>query len=255
MTLEKVAEKAPSVMTQEPIGTVSDRYTFVPTYRMIEDLGQLGWHPHAADEVQVRNKDGQGYQKHLVRFRSEQFGFQDLAPEIYLTNSHNGLSSFELNAGIFRFICANGMVVADSLFDKIRIRHMDYSLKDVESATEQFAHKVPKIIDAIDQYRTIEMVPETQMEFAEKALPLRWEMGAPIEASELLRVRRNPDKGDDLWSVYNRVQENLLRGGQLTIKAREDRRGRQHRVRSVRAISSLIKVNKGLWDLAEEYRN
>ena len=53
------------------------------------------------------------------------------------------------------------------------------------------------------------------MAFAERALALRFTdiASSGMEPSRLLTCRRPEDVGDDLWSVMNRVQENLLRGG------------------------------------------
>jgi len=44
-------------------------------------------------------------------------GIDSLVPEIVLTNSHDGYASFQLMAGVFKFVCSNGMIVADSLVE------------------------------------------------------------------------------------------------------------------------------------------
>jgi hypothetical protein len=56
---------------------------------------------------------------------------------------------------------------------------------------------------------------DDQLNFAERALELRFPKGAPngVEPEQLLTCRRAEDVGDDLWRVTNRVQENVLRGG------------------------------------------
>jgi len=65
----------------------------------------------------------------------------------------------------------------------------------------------------------------------------------------LLRARRAADAGSDLWSVYNVVQENLIQGGVLKRAAG----GRLTRTRKVRAIREDVRINTGLWAIAERY--
>lgn len=54
------------------------------------------------------------------------------------------------------------------------------------------------------------------------------------------------DVGDDVWRVFNRTQEAVLRGGLpgRTIK------GRPMHTRGIRAIRENVRLNTGLWDLA-----
>jgi len=69
-----------------------------------------------------------------------------------------------------------------------------------------------------------------------------------MEPSQLLRIRRPGDTGDDLWSTLNKVQENLIRGG-LT---RRTATGRLTRTRGITAIRRDVELNSRLWDLAAE---
>ena len=69
-----------------------------------------------------------------------------------------------------------------------------------------------------------------------------------MEPSRLLTCRRPEDVGDDLWSVMNRVQENLLRGG----ISRRSASGRLTRTRRITSIREDVRLNGRLWDLARE---
>ena len=68
--------------------------------------------------------------------------------------------------------------------------------------------------------------------------------------TQLLAPRRTADAGSDLWSTFNRVQENIVQGG-LTMKSTN---GRRMSTRAVAGIDSSVKVNRALWMLAEEMR-
>jgi hypothetical protein len=58
----------------------------------------------------------------------------------------------------------------------------------------------------------------------------------------LLAPRRGEDQGRDIWTTYNVLQENCVRGG-FKLNKRTSR--------ELRNIDALDRVNTGLWDLAE----
>jgi hypothetical protein len=66
--------------------------------------------------------------------------------------------------------------------------------------------------------------------------------------AQLLTIRRPQDVADDLYTVLNRAQENLLRGG-LSRRAPS---GRLTRTRRVTSIRKDVTLNSRLWDLATE---
>ena len=52
--------------------------------------------------------------------------------------------------------------------------------------------------------------------FARSALTLKYDdsgKALPITETQILRPRRFDDNCADLWSVFNRIQENLVKGG------------------------------------------
>jgi hypothetical protein len=53
-----------------------------------------------------------------------------------------------------------------------------------------------------------------------------------------------------LWSVFNRVQENLVKGG-LSGRAAN---GRQQSTRPVQGIDQNVRLNRALWLLADGLR-
>jgi hypothetical protein len=94
------------------------------------------------------------------------------------------------------------------------------------------------------------LLKDEQLTLAERALTLRFpQPGAcGMPPSQLLTCRRAEDVGDDLWRVYNRVQENLLRGG----LSRRSTMGRLTRTRAISSIRRDVELNGKLWDLATE---
>ena len=69
----------------------------------------------------------------------------------------------------------------------------------------------------------------------------------PVTVSQLLIPRRREDYSDDLWTVYQRVQENLMKGGLSGRTAQ----GKSSRTRAVTGIDGDVKLNRALWVMAE----
>jgi hypothetical protein len=105
---------APSIFASGPMRGVSARYTFVPTARIVDGLRDQDWVPVDVEEQRIRNEARRGFQKHMLRFRrAEQMATLDeWNVELVLLNSHDRGCAYQLHAGIYRRICANGLVVA-----------------------------------------------------------------------------------------------------------------------------------------------
>lgn len=256
-------EKMPmAVLADNAHERVGKNYTFIPTHRIIDDLGKLGWLPVSAQEARVRKEEFQGYQKHIVRFRQQESGFNleglvnELFPELVLFGDHRGMGSFKLSLGLFRIVCTNGLVTADDIYGSIRISHRGYTLREIEKMVKKFAKTSPKLVDDIGKFKTIELTEVERDTFAADAMKLRWGDIAPIEKpSDLLRSRRSADRGPSLWNTYNVLQENLMKGGIRFLSRSEDdpMRVRRNRTRSVAAPSEEMRVNQGLWSLMVMY--
>lgn len=101
-----------------------------------------------------------------------------------------------------------------------------------------------------DAMRATTLTAGEQEVFAQAALSLKYESlatPAPITPAQLLTPRRLEDAGPDLWSAYNRVQENLTQGGLQGRTAI----GRRHSTRPIQGIDQNLKINRALWILAE----
>lgn len=118
-------------------------------------------------------------------------------------------------AGMFRFVCKDGLVCGDTLAD-MRVPHKG----DVAGHVIEGAYEVLRGFDRVqtsrDAMRAITLGAKEGDVFARAALaPLKDDdpdKSAPITESQLLAPRRFDDDRPDLWSVFNRTQENLVRG-------------------------------------------
>jgi hypothetical protein len=64
----EIKERASSVYTTTGAPDTSEKYSHIPTDRIIQDMEALGW--GVVDAKQVRARKDEGYQKHLVVFRN-----------------------------------------------------------------------------------------------------------------------------------------------------------------------------------------
>jgi len=243
---------APSVFADRAHDRVSGRYQFISTLAMIEGLRGEGWLPVHAEESRVRLPDRKGYSKHLLRFRRFDGGVPmigDSAPEIVLVNSHDGSCAYQIHAGLFRLVCSNGMIIADADMGQVRRRHTGDAVGEVIEGTCEIVESLPRIAGKVDTFQSIELEPREQRAFADAALGLRWDgAGAPVVADALIRPRRVADLENDLWTTYQRVQENLMKGG-LSGKTAN---GRRTTTRAVKSVDVNVKLNKALWLLTEK---
>ena len=51
---EELERYAPALFTQEPHSNVSDKYHFIPTIDIVEEIRENGWFPVKVDEARVR---------------------------------------------------------------------------------------------------------------------------------------------------------------------------------------------------------
>jgi Domain of unknown function (DUF932) len=231
----------PAIFAESPDEGVSEKYSFIPTSRVIDDLAGLGWLP-----ATMKGSKSNPVAKHMIRFRQD-LSHSGETPEIVLVNAHNGLSSFRLMAGIFRLVCGNGLIVCEKLFAAISIRHINYTLDEVRSAVSKYVERLPIVMDSVEQLKTVEMTKVRSVDFAREAMSLRWPDKLPeIDAYELLRPWRSADKMNNLWSIFNIVQEKLVTGKYLYD-------ARRHKVRGLSNVDRTVSVNQGLFELAIKY--
>ncbi|HHL0118404.1 TPA: DUF932 domain-containing protein [Klebsiella variicola subsp. variicola] len=248
LTHEELMQHVPSVFGEDKHVSRSEKYTFIPTITLLENLQREGFQPFFACQSRVRDPDRRQYTKHMLRLRrAGQINGQQV-PEIIILNSHGGESSFQLLPGIFRSVCTNSLVCGQS-FGEIRVPHRGNVVEKVIEG----AYEVLGIFDRVEEKRSamesLVLSPPAQQAFATAALTYRFgEEHQPVTASQILTPRRYEDRQDDLWSVFNRFQENLLKGGLPGRTAR----GKRSHTRAVKGIDGDVKLNRALWVMAEE---
>ena len=247
---QELMNQAQALFTVEPHFEVSEKYHFIPTIDVINEIKSHNWYPVNVQEASVRDLDKEGFQRHLVRFRH----FDDLlnptenAIELLLFNSHDRTTAFSISAGIYRFVCANGLVIADSVFESYKIKHIGERDNDVATAIERISNVKPVLEQKIHSFEAIKLQDAEKRAFAKSSIPLRFEQHLDIDLNDLLVPHREEDEKDDLYTTLNVIQENLLRGN---ISGVNKETGRRFTSREITSIAKDVNVNQGLWDIAE----
>lgn len=255
---DQIARIAPSVFAADKHVSRSERYAYIPTIDVLNGLRKEGFEPYSVAQGRSRIEGKAEFTKHMLRLRhAEQshLGHKGGAVgeefnEIVLINSHDGTSSYQMMSGVFRLACSNGLVVHKETLQDVRVKHSG----DVIHAVVQGAHDVLDgfgiITDVTENMRALRLSGPEAGIFADAALSIKFddeESPAPFAARELLRPRRSSDTNPDMWTTFNVIQENLVRGGIAGRTAD----GRRTRTREVTAIDGNVKLNRALWMLAE----
>jgi hypothetical protein len=170
-------------------------------------------------------------------------------PRIEMFNSHNLTKRLMFAIGYFKFLCSNGLIVASGPAETIRTKHRFSGdrLEEIMEQVSQISERFPTINNTIEDFKSRKLTESEQFAYAHYAIKGRYnyrpempkrfkDMGRTAE--KILTSRREEDAGDSAWVVYNRVQENLIRG----IEGFN---------RPINSYLDNVRVNQLLWKGAE----
>jgi hypothetical protein len=249
LSLEEIRQRAPAVFATAPSDRLSQRYIFIQTQRVLEGLAGAGFVPTEARQWLGRRSDAQ-HARHMIRLRRrcETVALHECVPEVVFLNSHNGSSGYQLRMGIFRALCTNGLIVSVAMFPAFCVSHRKDVVDEAIAGALSLAERFDELGVLIERMQRRQLSTPEQARFAEQAMQLRYPVlaDAGVTPTQLLHVRRPEDDGADLWRTFNRVQENLLRGGFRKHSAN----GRVTAARRISSISEDVRINGALWDLS-----
>lgn len=252
LSLGEVKASAPSAFATKASPKRSDRYAFVSTIDTIKPLIEAGWMVTGASQRSTR-LDGRDprYTRHMLNLAPPNADkvlvkVGDVRPELTLINAHDGQARFVGYLGMVRLACLNGLVVGGGRFASVSFKHIGDPKGLVDQASE-LAGRAKELGPIIAEMNRRTMDDKAAKLFAAKAAKLAYDR-QDFDPSVLLATRREADAGRTVWQVFNRVQENIVRGGvQLTHK---DGKRKQTTTRGLSHLQRTVDFNVGLWDLA-----
>lgn len=256
-SLEELRETCPTIFTKKGSEETSSKYTHIPTENVIRDMETLGWFVVDAKQVNTRAAAKQGFQKHLVVFRNPDMKIErngdTVFPQVLMTNSHNGKSSFQFETGIYRMVCENGLVIATEQFDKLSIRHMGYNYDTLKETINTIVSKLDLTVESMNKMVNTQLQEDKILELAERLLNARVEGTNNtidhIAVDEVNLSQRKEDTDASLWSSFNRIQENIMEGN-FKYKTKN---GKLRFARPVKNFQQDVELNKKMFNIALEY--
>jgi hypothetical protein len=263
---EELRAVCPMAFASHPSRDVSDKYVFVNTETVIDDLEKLGWFPVAAFQRKVRKADTPSkFSRHMVIFQNPDVvvsrgGEDKMAATIILSNSHDGTSTFQFRMGLYRAACENGLVLPEEEFTAFRIRHIGYTFQSLQENIQKVVELVPSKVELLNKMTATELTEEQIVDMAIKAMLIRAGVSpqaedvptySPETIQAMLTPKREADKASDLWTVFNRVQEAVIRGGfQVEVEGKRSRK-----LKPVKSFEKDLVLNQQLFELALSYTN
>ena len=247
----ELIRKAGSVGATEPYEGTSGKYSFVPTYQAVNFLRDAGWIPVDASESKTRMDHRNGYQRHVVKFARHDLDMGDKRLMMSLYNSHDAGSSFLIVGAVHRLVCSNGLVVPEKGGLSFRHRHVGFTPDIFIDNAREIATGMERIGYTLQDWSAIALEPNEMGIYATVAHQMFYKepAKAPIRYDQLLVARRSADRGKtDLWTTFNTVQENLIKGG---VRGRNSN-GNPTKTRAVKSIEKDRKLNQALWTLTEK---
>jgi hypothetical protein len=263
LTKDQIREQAPLVFAEAPTNPdVSKKYLFVNTEKIIDDLDKLGWKPVEVAQRKSIKAEGTIFSKHMVAFQNPDIKItsgdgDDAYPRILLTNSHDGMQAFKFSVGIFRLVCSNGLVVADEQFSEFKIKHKGYTFGELRKVVKQAVNDLPNRVQVMNDMKNRILSQDEKNKLALDAMLIRAGIKLGSEQADafkydnetiedILDPKRDADKGDDLWRVFNVVQEKITQGDfHAALQGAKVRK-----VRKIKSFEKDLKVNKELFKLA-----
>ena len=265
MTNEEVKTVCPYAFAEDPTNpAVSGKYVHANTATVISDMEKLGWYPVEAKQCRPK-KNSKGIRSfHMGVMESNDVktnivgrdGNVEAKVRIIIQNSHDGFNSFRFMMGVYRFVCSNGMVVADAQFADFSIRHINYSFEELRGIVAKVMDNVPTTIKKMNQMNITMLNDEQKRAMAVETYKIRKGYAAEDDITvddqtveDLLTPVRTEDEGNSLWNVFNVLQEKMIKGSFMA----PGKNGKARKQRAITSIKKDLDYNERLWAVAEQY--
>lgn len=265
-TQDEMRKYYPAIYAESEKETLSSKYLYIPTFKLVEGLEKEGFQVIGAKQSSSRS-DNKEHSKHVVYLTHESLKKdmnvgEELAM-LALTNSHNGLSAFSIDTAFFRLACSNGLLMPTTILNSARIVHKVGMQNDVIEASFRVLNSFESEVSQINEMKRIQLSQDERMILAESAqnlafdqdqIELNKKLGQDI-APKLLTIRRHADQKSDLWTTFNTVQENIIKGGIRVVRENDAGKRTLANTRAVNSIDRDAKLNRELMSLAQKMMN
>ncbi len=245
---QALLEMAPSIGQTTPHSDVSEKYSFVSTMDAVNLLRDSDYIPTDVRQGKTLVSHRDGFQRHAITFLRKDLDLGSRRLGLTLYNSHDRGSAFILSGFIQELVCNNGLVIGKNAAE-YRHRHVNFDHEIFIESAQFMANKMDTIGHSIESWENIELeTPEIDI-FADAAHDFinQGKEHVGTQSRNLLHCHHYGQDTNSLWHVFNRIQENAIRGGMPSTSAR----GRRSTTRGITNIHRDKEINQGLWNMAE----
>lgn len=264
LSMDDLQKRVPAAFALQEKETLSDKYLYIPTFQIVQGLIDNGFKIVGAQSGTSR-KNTNEHSKHVISLTHgtiEGLAAKEGTALIRIENSHNGLSTFKINAGFYRLVCSNGLIAPDSSVANSRIRHIQGMKEDVIEASFRVIEQMPLLMESLNHMKSIALNRDEKLLLAESSVNILFDQKT-IDLNKtkrndlrerLLIAHNNVDRtSTDLWSTFNVIQENAIRGGFKMFRESEKGEVNYAKRREVTSIDSNKKINQELMALAQKF--
>lgn len=250
--------------------TLKPSYAFASTDSLIKSLAGTGWYPVEKKVAKVRSSSNEGYQRHIVQLHNDSFadipgltGENQSRPQIAIMNSHDGSTALRMMLGFLRIACLNGVIAGTGLRE-FRTIHSGNSLEDkIADGVEYMTAGLPDLVRTVQHLQDTSFTKENLEVLVKTLVDERLAranvVAGSVDYGSALQVRRAQDDKEDAFTVFNRIQESIIRGGihYKAVRRNLDDAGnvvseeiRNATTRKLNSIPQAVRLNTLAYDLA-----
>lgn len=266
--LQALKHLAPSAFTLESAPAVSEKYRHITTSDVVQHLMLNGWQLDKAGETRItrsrREKGLAPYVAHSISLRHPDYKLGklkagDIVPNMILGGSHDRSTAFWMNGGLYRCICDNQAIVSMGTSYAARFRHQGIFavlMENVYRAVDEMLNRSNMLTEAVQKWQSVTLNDSQRREYFTRIINLRPESKGKTLAIENVDAfdyrRRAEDMSNDLFTVFQVVQEHTMRGLRLPVVV-NGRTQERSLSRGISGVNNFIETNKTLWELTEAY--
>ena len=255
--MSKLIQLPDSVIQTQRHAEVSDKYVGVNTESIVTTLEDRGFSVYSAKQSNVRKEENRGFQKHMVWMKFDELETAEGVPSIVIMNSHNRSSSLKLHVGYIRWACSN-QLVGGSNISSISLRHSQNWQDKAEHFLSNYMEEVAKMDRTFSRMRNQYMSSTMIQDFSYRAAGLRYNQKLVLDTNELSLVTRSEDVGNNLYVVYNRIQEALMKGSfKRKVENIDDEGIITHsdwsKAPRITSTDETMRINRQISELAMDY--
>ena len=242
----------------------STRYSPITTLEVLDFFTERGFSIEKINKTFPLKKENIGFEKHklvLTPPKNIDLKIDGLTPKLHVLNSYDAGQSLQFYLGVYRLICSNGLVVGKGIFHE-RIIHVGDVMGKLHDALNRSENAFDRVSSQIKDWQNFELnhdqISALAIEMLKVRLPKNTESAEYFfrsrDISAALRVKRADDNRNDLFTVFNRLQESIVQRPRVQYIKQCLKTG-ETRLQSLRNINAFkaSQLNSVLWEKASDF--